>query len=173
MLFRSLYLTINLSAQDIEDEFFPDFIKQIFDFHAVPANLIVFEVTERTLINFEKANAQLQRLRSQGHRIAIDDFGTGYSNLSSLDELPVDILKIDRSFLTPEKMFLDDAMWRHIVAIGQALRITVVAEGVEREEQIMALTREGVDFAQGWFYAKALTVNELVSKYHMGSTASA
>ncbi|MDA8486282.1 EAL domain-containing protein [Pseudomonas resinovorans] len=162
---EGLYLTINLSAQEIEDESFPSFVQKTLETHGVPASLIVFEVTEGGLVNLEKATAQLQKLRDQGHRIAVDDFGTGYSSLSYIETLPIDILKIDRSFLTPEKIAANDALWRHVVSMANTLNLTVVAEGIEGTEQSEPLMREGVTFAQGWLYSRDLSPAALKDEF--------
>jgi sensor c-di-GMP phosphodiesterase-like protein len=105
---------------------------------------------------------QLARLKDLGHRIAIDDFGTGYSSLAYLEHLPIDILKIDRSFLTLDRCYAPDAMWRQVVGIAHARQYTVVAEGVEYAEQAELLQREGVTLIQGWLYSKALPPAQLV-----------
>lgn len=151
---KGLYITINLSAQDVEDETFADFVRELLADFEMPAHLIIFEVTESSLLDRDKASLQLQRLRSQGHRVAVDDFGTGYSSLSYISELPIDILKIDRSFLDPEKMHSEEALWRHVVSMAKSLNLNVVAEGIEQEAQAVALRNEGVVLAQGWLYAR-------------------
>jgi len=164
---KGLYITINLTAQDLEDESFADFVRDLLGEYQVPAHLIIFEVTEHSLVNREQARIQLQRLRDQGHRIALDDFGTGYSSLSYLGELPVDILKMDRSFLEQDKMQADDALWRHIVGMAGSLNLTLVAEGIEHIEQAELLRREGVHFAQGWLYSKALPASVLAKRFFL------
>lgn len=163
--FDGFYLTVNLSSQEVEDELFPDFVRQALIYYKVPANVIVFEVTEGGLANFEKAAVQLRRLRDQGHRIAIDDFGTGYSSLSYLDSLPIDILKIDRSFLSAEKMSAEDSLWLHVVNMARTLKLAVVAEGVEGEHQSEPLMQAGVVLAQGWLYSRDLEPAILRGKY--------
>lgn len=162
---KGLYITVNLSAQVVEDPTFADFVRDLLVQYDVPARVISFEVTESVLLNRTIAAEQLQRLRDQGHRIAVDDFGTGYSSLSYLSELPIDILKIDRSFLAPVKMQADDAMWRHVVSMANTLNLTIVAEGVEQEVQASALINEGVAFAQGWLYAKDLPPEILAKQF--------
>lgn len=162
---NGLYITVNLSAQDIEDPTFVDFVRDLLAHYDVPARVITFEVTESVLLDRKIAAEQLQRLRDQGHRIAIDDFGTGYSSLSYISELPIDILKIDRSFLDPVKMHENDALWRHVVSMANTLSLTIVAEGVEQEVQACALINEGVTFAQGWLYAKDLPPETLAKQF--------
>ncbi len=162
---KNFYITINVSARDILDETFPDFVAEVLALHDIPASNIAFEVTESTLFEQTIAAAQLQRLRACGHRIAIDDFGTGYSNLSLIHSLPIDILKIDRSFIEGEKVAAVDALWQHIVNIARDLNFQVVAEGVETPEQVQHLTSGGVRFAQGWLYSRDVTPEALAKLY--------
>lgn len=164
---KGLPISINLSAQDIEDESFAEFVRDLLREYEIPAHLISFEVTEGSLLNRKKAAVQLQRLREQGHRIAVDDFGTGYSSLAYIGELPIDILKIDRSFLPLEKMQADDSLWRHVVSMANTLKLTVIAEGVEQVEQAELLIKENVQYAQGWLYSKALPADVLAKKFFM------
>jgi sensor c-di-GMP phosphodiesterase-like protein len=153
---KGLYITINLSAQDVEDDTFVDFVHELFSRYSIPARRIVFEVSEGVLMNRSKGAIQLQRFREQGYRVAIDDFGTGYSSLAYIEDLPIDILKIDRAFLGAEKINSPDAIWRHVVTMANSLKLTVVAEGVETPEQVEALIDRDVELAQGWLFAKAL-----------------
>jgi sensor c-di-GMP phosphodiesterase-like protein len=95
----------------------------------------------------------------------VDDFGIGYSNLSLLDSVPFDILKIDRSFIADDKIAAKDALWRHIAHLAKSLRLKVVAEGVETQEQLPHLVSEGVLLAQGWLFSKALPIQALARRY--------
>lgn len=162
---KDLYLTINLSATDIADTTFPDFVETLFKTHGVPSSRIVFEVTESSLVDKNIARVQLQRLRDLGHKIAVDDFGTGYSSLSYLQELPIDILKLDRSFLSLEKIRSADSIVWHIARLGQSLDLTVVAEGIESVEQVDALAEAGISLGQGWLYSKDLSISQLAKRF--------
>jgi sensor c-di-GMP phosphodiesterase-like protein len=162
---KDFYITINLSAQDILDPSFPEFVASIMATYNMPASIIVFEVTERALLDQKTAAVQLHKLRAYGHLIALDDFGTGYSSLSLIESVPVDILKIDRSFIEHDKIAAPDALWRHIANIAKALKLKVVAEGVETQLQLPHLASEGVVLAQGWLFSKALPVQELARRY--------
>lgn len=163
------YFTINLSAKDLADPHFVDFVSALFTQYDVPAACIVFELTESVMVDKEQAVSQLQRLHDLGHRIALDDFGTGYSSLSYLEYLPVDILKMDRSFLSPHRYRSPDAMWRQVLSIAKTLHLTVVAEGVECAEQAEVLCRAGVPLAQGWLYSEALPAQQFVRLSLAGS----
>ena len=162
---KDFYITINLSATDVTDASFPDFVEALFKRYEIAPAQVVFEVTEGALLDKEQAIVQLQRLRDQGHKIAIDDFGTGYSSLAYLEQLPIDILKIDRSFLTPDKLHSSDGLWWHVVSMARSLNLSVVAEGVETPQQVDPLILAGVSLAQGWLYAKDLPVDKLAKNF--------
>ncbi|WP_085725285.1 EAL domain-containing protein [Pseudomonas sp. R37(2017)] len=162
---KDFYITVNLCAQDIQDPSFPDYVASVLATYCMPASAMVFEVTERTMLDQKPAAMQLRRLRACGHRIAVDDFGIGYSNLSLLDSVPFDILKIDRSFIADDRIAAKDALWRHIARLACSQRLKVVAEGVETAEQLPHLVSEGVLLAQGWLFSKALPVQALARRY--------
>ncbi len=162
---KDFYITINLSATDVVDETFPTFTKALFEHYQIPSSRIIFEITEESFKDKDKAIVQLRRLREQGHLIAIDDFGTGYSSLSYLETLPVDILKIDKSFLTPGKLNHHEGLWWHIISLGRIHNLIVVAEGVETEDQAEILRYAGVSTAQGWLYSKALPAVDLARHF--------
>jgi EAL domain-containing protein (putative c-di-GMP-specific phosphodiesterase class I) len=103
----------------------------------------------------DTALARLRALKELGIRLAMDDFGTGYSSLSYLSRLPVDILKMDRSFLTNERDG-DSGLAAAIIAIGERLGLEVVAEGIESQEQIETLQELGCEFGQGFLFAKPM-----------------
>lgn len=162
---KDFYISINLSAEDVLDESFPEFTKRLFAHYQVPSSRIVFEITEESLIDKAKAIVQLNKLRDQGHKIAIDDFGTGYSSMSRLDSLPADILKIDRSFITPDKLKHHDGVWWHIISMARVQGLKVIAEGIETTEQAEILSYAGVNTAQGWLYSKDLSAGNLARQY--------
>ncbi|AFY19922.1 EAL domain-containing protein [Pseudomonas sp. UW4] len=162
---KDFYITVNLSAQDIQDPDFPDYVASVLATYNMPVSAMAFEITERTMLDQKPAAMQLRRLRACGHRIAVDDFGIGYSNLSLLDSVPFDILKIDRSFIAGDRIVAEDALWRHIAQLARSLRLKVVAEGVETAEQLPHLVSEGVLLAQGWLFSNALPVQALARRY--------
>ena len=152
-----LYMSINLSPHQLKD---PDLVNDVAAALArtgVAAQSLCFEVTETALIDDVRgAYDVLQQLRTLGVRIALDDFGTGYSSLSYLHTLPVDILKLDRSFiahLNPEAR--GRAVVAGMVNLAHALDLTVVAEGVETEAQLIDLRALRCDVVQGFHYCRA------------------
>jgi EAL domain-containing protein (putative c-di-GMP-specific phosphodiesterase class I) len=136
---------------------------------------LVLEVTETALVeDAERARAQLERLRRLGVRIAIDDFGTGWSSLSYLRQLPVDVLKVDRSFVaTIEDDRSTPAILRGLLDLGRTLGLEVVAEGVERPEQHLRLVEEHCDRAQGFLYAHPLESADALALVCHGDVAVA
>lgn len=158
-----LRLAINVTAADIaQEDFVPHLFAMIAD-SGFPRDRITVEITESGLIeNIERAGALLRDLRGEGLRVAIDDFGTGYSSLAYLKALHPDYLKIDHSLSrdilgTPR----DRIILRAIIAMARSLAMTVIAEGVESEEQLRLLAREGCDIYQGFLRSGAVTSEEL------------
>jgi EAL domain-containing protein (putative c-di-GMP-specific phosphodiesterase class I) len=129
-----------------------------------PASLTL-EITEGVLVEEAGASlAALEGLKSLGVRIAIDDFGTGYSSLSYLSRLPIDVLKIDQSFVADIVTSRQAAaLVRSIVKIGQTLQLETIAEGVETEEQLDRLVRLGAKLGQGYLFARPLGADALAT----------
>jgi len=155
-----LYISINLSACDVSAPRIGALTGRLLARHGVRPEQIAFEVTERGLIDLQAASRNLAALRARGHRVLIDDFGTGYSSLAYLQTLPVDCLKIDKAFV--DALGADAAssgVAPHIVRMARALRLKVIAEGIEREEQARLLDSEGADYGQGWLFAPALSAS--------------
>jgi len=153
-----LYISVNLAAADIRDGRFAAHAEQCMQQHGITPAQLLYEVTERGLVDLELAVNQLQALREQGHRIAIDDFGTGYSSLSYLHKLPVDVLKIDKSFIdTLGTDAASNSVAPHIIGMAHELGLKVIAEGIEQEAQATALRALGAQMGQGWLFAKAMS----------------
>lgn len=154
---RSLHVALNLAAADVSSgRLIPALLNESRRLDVQPAQ-IWLEVTERSLVDLASAKITLERARSAGFVVALDDFGTGYSSLQYLQQLPLDVLKIDRSFVeqiseAEEKTLLVT----HVIQMGHALRLTLVAEGVETPAQLDFLRANQVRYAQGWLFAKAM-----------------
>ncbi|WLI75309.1 EAL domain-containing protein [Kosakonia sp. H02] len=156
-----LYISINLSAADFHSSRLISLIADKAQMHAVRAGQIKIEVTERGFIDVPKTTPVIQAFRQAGYEVAIDDFGTGYSNLHNLYSLNVDILKIDKSFIdTLTTNSTSHLIAEHIIDMAHSLRLKIIAEGVETAEQVSWLLKRGVQFCQGWHFAKALPPQE-------------
>lgn len=151
-------VTVNLSARQLGDDHLIDDVANALRVAGLRRDQLVLELTESTLLaNSEETIGILTGLKSLGVRLAIDDFGTGYSSLSYLHRFPVDVLKIDKSFVEgvdggPGASALASA----VVALGNSLGLRVVAEGIEHESQHRALQQLGCKFGQGYLYSRPL-----------------
>ncbi|MEP6906359.1 MAG: EAL domain-containing protein [Pseudoxanthomonas sp.] len=159
-----LGIAVNLSAMDLMDADLPDYLQDCLQRHGVPARKLILEVTESALMrDVEYAIRMLQRLRDGGVRLAIDDFGTGYSSLAQLKRMPVDELKIDKSFVMQLVEGSDDAVIvRSTIELGHNMGLSVIAEGVEDENAMALLRRYGCDMVQGYLFSKPLEQTELL-----------
>lgn len=156
----SLYISVNLSPVQVRNRTIVEVVRQaLADFEVAPSRLIL-EITEGVLIdNPEEMLRRMQELRALGVRIALDDFGSGYSSLGYLQRFPFDKLKIDRSFVKPLGQSPNAAVIvQAIVALGRALGVSIVVEGVETEEQRVLLRLAGCDEMQGFLFARPAAV---------------
>ena len=164
---RPIPVTINLGAQQFTYAGVMHTVEQAIADTGVDPRAIVLEITEDAVVeDIESARQKLAPLRERGVSVMIDDFGTGYSSLSYLRHLSIDAIKIDASFIDRIERFAEDRMIvRAIVALAHALELCVVAEGVEREEQLAALVRLECEQVQGYLIAKPVdtaTATEMV-----------
>ena len=153
----AIQLSVNVSPIQLQRPEFVENLLRILRETGFPPHLLTLEVTEGILEEkHQSAFAQLSAIRSRGPKIAIDDFGTGYSSLSRIHELPIDILKLDRSFISAVQKLGDRApIIEAVLAMARSLHFDVVAEGVEMPEQFEMLTRMGCEFFQGYYFGKA------------------
>ncbi|TMB89196.1 MAG: EAL domain-containing protein [Chloroflexi bacterium] len=156
-------LSVNVSTRQLRDHRFVSDVWSVLSRTGLDPARLILEITESfTLDNPENAGSRLRELKQLGVRISIDDFGTGYSSLAMLQELPIDILKIDKAFVDH---VADDprraAFARAIVRLGRTLGLELVAEGVETGAQRERLLSLGCHMAQGFFFAPALTADEV------------
>jgi diguanylate cyclase (GGDEF)-like protein len=160
---RAFSVAVNLSAPEMFSADLVSRVRSALEESGLAGTLLVLEITEGIIMaDTEQATRQLAELRKLGVRIAIDDFGTGYSSLAYARELPVDILKIDRSFIKPLEVDLQAvALVRAIVGIAKALDLDVIVEGVETTAQLELLTDLGCDVVQGFYYGRPTSEAEL------------
>jgi diguanylate cyclase (GGDEF)-like protein len=160
-------VAINVSARDLQDGKFAGRLGARLTHYGVPADLVILEITERVLMaDVAGASATLRELDALGLRISLDDFGTGYSSLVLLKRLPVQEIKVDRSFVKrlgdATGAEEDETIVRSIIDLGHSLGLTVVAEGVETRESMDRLRTFGCDRAQGWLMSPALPADKVV-----------
>jgi len=160
---KPLTLNINLSGRQLQFPEVVDDVAQALEESGLPPSSLVLEMTESVLMDDnEDVLTILQRIKALGARLAIDDFGTGYSSLSYLHRFPVDMLKIDRSFVERLSHASDNAeLARTIVRLGQSLQLVTVAEGVEDSAQFLALRRMGCDVGQGFYFGRPMESEEI------------
>ncbi|BCT33173.1 putative bifunctional diguanylate cyclase/phosphodiesterase [Pseudomonas sp. BNK-6] len=151
-------LSVNLSANDFRQPQLLQQLQHALRDSALDPTLLELEITEGVLMqNVEATLATLQAIKALGVRLAVDDFGTGYSSLSYLRKFPVDVLKIDQSFihgLSHEPK--DAALVSAIIQLGRSLNLSIIAEGVETQEQLAFLKQQGCEEGQGFYFSKAL-----------------
>jgi diguanylate cyclase (GGDEF)-like protein len=159
-------VSVNVSGRQIEDPGFADTVLRVLQETGLPGPALILEITESSLVDTsggEDGHGQLRRLRGRGIRVAIDDFGTGYSSLSYVAKLPVDIVKVDKSF-TQEPASRDRAGWAFINAIlrlVESLDLVAIVEGVETVEQADALRRLRCPLVQGYYFARPMPADEI------------
>jgi EAL domain-containing protein (putative c-di-GMP-specific phosphodiesterase class I) len=161
--FADLRMAVNLSTVQLHHAELPRVVNNLLQMYRLPPRSLELEVTETGLMEDISTAAQhLLSLRRSGALIAIDDFGTGYSSLSYLKSLPLDKIKIDKSFVQDLLDDDDDAtIVRAIIQLGKSLGMQVIAEGVETAEQEAYIISEGCHEGQGYFYSKPLPAREL------------
>jgi diguanylate cyclase (GGDEF)-like protein/PAS domain S-box-containing protein len=168
---RGPYVSVNVSARQFSTPGFVDGVRQILDSSGLEPGALMLELTESVLLRRnERVATDLNELRSIGVKLAIDDFGTGYSSLSYLRELPIDVLKMDKSFVdgiavSEQRLALAEG----IVQIARTLRLEVIAEGIESEVQRDLLTSMGCQFGQGYLLAMPMAAHQAETLARIGS----
>jgi len=161
--FGGLRMAINLSALQVEHKSFVDVITRVLHKYQLNAHHLEVEITENLIMqDMENAISKLAELSSLGIKIAVDDFGTGYSSLSYLQKLPIDTVKIDRSFVHEIESDEDETpIVDAIIAMAKGLKLNLIAEGVETEQQMNYLRARGCSDMQGYFYGPPLPPEKL------------
>lgn len=167
---QDIVFSLNVSSRQLED---PDFLYHVHELVkncGVSPSLLQLEITESILVGDpEHVGKLLHDIRALGVRIALDDFGTGYSSLSYLANLPIDVLKIDQSFV--RNMALNNLNYeivKLLIELARAANMRVVAEGIETEEQAMALMQAGCNYAQGFLYSRPVPLENLMVQLEKG-----
>lgn len=159
---RKLFLSINVAAKQFNDPNLFNVISETAKYYSIKPNEIKLEITERVLLAGAFVFDWIARARKEGYSVALDDFGTGYSSLSYLANLEVNNLKIDKSFV--EKMITDSkskSIVRSLLQMAKDLNLTVIAEGVETQEEWDILRKFGCTFIQGYYFSKPLPMSEI------------
>jgi EAL domain-containing protein (putative c-di-GMP-specific phosphodiesterase class I) len=171
---RDLSMAVNVSARQLESPSLFDDVRSALTASGISPQLLVLEITETALIGDAPAVVELlQRLRELGPRLAVDDFGTGYSSLSHLQRFPIDILKIDRSFIGDigSDSVVPDIV-RGLLDLARTLRLETVAEGVESPGQLETLQELQCDLGQGYLFARPLSVGDAEQLLRDGTPGS-
>jgi diguanylate cyclase (GGDEF)-like protein len=162
---HDIRVSVNVSATDLLDEGLTDLIVGLLEEHAQPASSLVVEITETSAITeFERSKGVIQDLRDRGVDVSIDDFGAGFTSLAYLSSLAVAELKIDRALITrlaSANMQHDVELVRATIALGHALRLRVVAEGIEDRATLDLMSELGCDLGQGYFIGRPKPAHEL------------
>jgi EAL domain-containing protein (putative c-di-GMP-specific phosphodiesterase class I) len=163
MRWPNLYVAVNLSPMQVRDRKFVDLVAAVLAETSLPPSRLVLEVTEGVLIeNPEAAKSRLDDLRALGLKLALDDFGSGYSSLTYLQRLPFDKLKVDRGFVAAlDHSANAGVIIQAIIALGRALNLSILVEGIETEEQRALVRLAGCDEMQGYLFAKPAPREEI------------
>jgi EAL domain-containing protein (putative c-di-GMP-specific phosphodiesterase class I) len=164
-------VAVNISAKQFSQRKLIAMIESALRDNGVDGHFLEIELTESTAMqNADEAIVTLGKLKALGVRIAIDDFGTGHSSLSYLKRLPIDVLKIDLSFITGLPHNENDAsITKAIITMAHSLGLKVVAEGVENEQQLMFLAENGCDEAQGFLFSRAVSAGDMAQIARAGA----
>ncbi|AWM94060.1 GGDEF domain-containing response regulator [Pseudomonas sp. 31-12] len=159
-----LCMSVNVSAIDFRQRSFVEGIEQVLAQTGLDPSLLELEITEGVLMqNVDATVTALNRIKAMGVRLAIDDFGTGYSSLSYLRRFPIDVLKIDQSFIRGLSCDINDAaLVSAIISLGKSLKLTIIAEGVETLEQLNFLKAHQCEEGQGYYFSKAVAPDDFV-----------
>jgi diguanylate cyclase (GGDEF)-like protein len=167
---RQLTMNVNVSARQITEPGFPEDVDRILAATGLDPTRLILELTEGVLMqDTETILATFVTLKRLGIRLAIDDFGTGYSSLSYLHRFPIDVLKIDRSFVASMLDGPDEtALVRSILTMSETLHLETVAEGIEEESQLVELRSSGAALGQGFYFARPLSADAVTNLLKTG-----
>lgn len=160
-------VSINISGKQFNNLNFLNEVETLRKKFDLNSSTIKLEMTERVMMDGNLALETLVRFSEMGYKLSIDDFGTGFSSLQYLFRMPLDNIKIDRSFV--RDILKDDkalAIVKSLIYLAQSLKMQIIAEGIEKEEEKNLLKALGVDFGQGFLFSKAIPLNDLIKKMH-------
>ncbi|MFC5602894.1 putative bifunctional diguanylate cyclase/phosphodiesterase [Sporosarcina koreensis] len=164
--FRPVRIAVNISPKQFRTGAFAEKAKNIIEKHGIHPSSFEVEITETALMNMKDTLSTLQKLKEIGVTISVDDFGTGYSSLSYLKQYPIDIIKIDRSFIKDIELDeKNEAIAKTIINLAHNLGMQVIAEGVEKDLQAKILKEADCHKAQGFLFSKAVPASEIEEKY--------
>lgn len=169
---HSIFVSINISALQFRQSDFLAVVAQVLRDTGLTPSRLKLELTESVLMHdTSNVKAKFEQLRALGAGLAIDDFGTGYSSLSYLHRLPIDVLKIDRSFVggigaDPQETAASVALIRAVTTLGHSLKMSIVAEGIETYQQLELLRKIGCDIGQGDLFSPPIPANQIESLFH-------
>ena len=171
---QRVHVGVNVSARHIHDDALLDHVHSALAAAGVPAEQLLLEITESVLMrDTDDAARVLRELKALGVTLALDDFGTGYSSLSYLQRFPIDVLKIDRSFVSPMAVHdYDPRLVRAIIVLGESLGMRIVAEGIETVGQLDALRALGCEMGQGYLIAYPMTSDQILVRLRDEMTRS-
>jgi diguanylate cyclase (GGDEF)-like protein len=162
-----LPVAVNISGRHLLSRHLPGHISAALDDSGIDAHRLTIEITETVLLaDLVSAAAELDAVRALGVKVAVDDFGTGYTSLAHLQQLPIDTLKIDRSFISQLNVRRGSSLVRMVTDLGHAIDINIVAEGVETPEELQALQEIGADHIQGYLLSRPLAPSTLATWAH-------
>ncbi|MGE7836188.1 putative bifunctional diguanylate cyclase/phosphodiesterase [Viridibacillus arvi] len=164
--FIDVRIAVNISSKQFKQEAFANAIKKyIYKYELNPQSLEL-EITESSMTNIHETLAILQELKKMGVIISIDDFGTGYSSLSYLKRYPIDIIKIDQSFIKEiEQDEKDEAIAKTIIHLAHSLGMKVIAEGVEKKDHVEILKKVNCEKAQGYYFSRPVPIESIIEMY--------
>jgi diguanylate cyclase (GGDEF)-like protein/PAS domain S-box-containing protein len=167
--FQAIPMAVNISVRQMEDDRFVDSVKNVLNQVGLDPQYLELEITESIMQNIERSTLILNQLKEIGVHLSIDDFGTGYSSLSYLKHLPIDKIKIDKSFIDDIIYHSNHgAMVKTIIDMGDNLNFTVIAEGIEKQEQVNFLIQNGCKIGQGYFFSRPLAVKHMEEILYFG-----
>jgi EAL domain-containing protein (putative c-di-GMP-specific phosphodiesterase class I) len=158
-------ISVNVSASQVMDDVFIDLLEMLIEHYKLPPHSIVIELTETVVIHTEDVAQNLLRLSAIGVRISIDDFGTGYCSLKHLYSLPIDMVKIDKSFVMG--LFEDEnaiKIIRSIIFMAEQFGLEVVAEGIETEQQFKKMKENNCQYGQGFYLDRPITAEVVMDR---------